>query len=134
MKSTLVKWGIPSLLASIVAIVWMIGTTPVMGDLPLMQYWHKHFVDSLNKPTPMDLANNDKTTIQKYYMGVQYQLDKHKTELKEIEKRHPEPSVKYEIEMELWKTERDQLQKQIDYWLERTQENQSSIDMLIAGS
>lgn len=133
-KNLLVKLGVPSFFAALVCVVWLVGTTPISDGLPIAQFWHKHFVKMLNKPSPMDLANNDKINIQKYYLSVKYQLDKHKVLLKEMEKKHPEPTVKFQIKMELWKTERDQLQKQIDHWEKRTQQNQSSIDMLIAGT
>jgi len=131
-KDILAALGIKSsIVAGIIGAAWLIGITPVYADgKTIPQAFHDHFI----KPTPMDLANNDKANIQKYYMGIEYQLDRHKERLKDIEEKHQNNSVKFQIEFEKWKTERDKLQNQFEYWQKRTRENQTKIEQLIAGA
>lgn len=130
-KQVLAAFGIKSSFAAgIIGAFWLVGVTPVYsGGKTMPQEVHTHFV----KPTSMDLANNDKTEIQKYYMGVQYQIDKHKQLLKDLKVKYDQRSVEFQVEFQLWKTENDKLQKQFDYWLKRTQENQTLVETLIAG-
>ncbi len=132
-KQVLAAFGIKSSLAiGIIGACYLIGITEVANGQTMPQMMHEHFI----KPTPFGIAMNDRIHVQKFVMGVEYQLDKHKAKLRDIQKKHQgrTSSVDFQIEFEEWKTEERKLQKQFDYWLKRSRQNQSLVDTMIAGT
>ena len=125
-------FGLPTAAVAFVVSIYAIGTIPIYGDLPIAQYWHKHFVDAVMKPSPMDLALNSKGDIQEIVYGYEYSLDKHINKLDDIKARYKDNPTELMIELERWKADKKKIENKLQDWRKKATENRSEIEVMIA--
>jgi hypothetical protein len=127
MKSTLVKWGIPSLAATIITVVWMIGTVEFKDNKTFLVYWHDHYMTR----TPTDLALNDKIELQEVVQHYQWRLNEHEKKLEKIEAKQISPVDKM-IQLERWKTQNRKIENNLKDWRNKATHNREVVEQLLA--